>query len=80
MRLSIFAYHIACLATCEGELTLHPCEGVEAKISIFPNPQYEGDKKWDNVMINGVHHGNRQGGIQEYTQMVVAAAPEVVLD
>lgn len=78
MRLSVFAYHVQCLALDDGEFTLHPCEGVAVKVKA--ESEIERHPMWDTVYFDGQNVGNRAGAIQKFTNMVIAAKPVIELD
>jgi len=79
MRLYIFAYHVFQIAstTAPAEFTLHPCDGVSAKVTIEPSPN---GHEWDAVTINSKSCGNRHGGIKAFTEMVQAVNPVAIYD
>jgi predicted ATPase with chaperone activity len=64
------------MTSAPAEFTLHPCNGVSAKVKIQPSPN---GRQWDAVTINGKSCGNRHGGIRAFTEMVEAVKRAVVV-
>lgn len=81
MRLSIFAYHVQCIATkpAPANFSLSPCKGVEVKVEITASTVSQ-DTVWDDVKINGSSAGNRFGGVKAFCAIVAAAQPEIQWD
>lgn len=85
LSLRIFANQIAKIMMQEpdGKTTTYcPCDGVKAKVEIvlktLSGKPYE-FRDCDQVRINDACVGNRYGAIQEFTNMVIEANPEVLL-
>jgi hypothetical protein len=79
MRLSIFAYHVQCIAITKAPavFTLSPCDGVVADVRIEPTRHAASGSIWDEVTVNGQSAGNRAGGVKAFCKLVAAVKPEI---